>query len=256
MEYLKINRKSWDERAHVHYESTFYDVESFKQGKSSLNQIEVSQLGDIKDKSLLHLQCHFGLDTLSLARLGANVTGVDLSTVAIEKAKALSNELGIKSTFVASDVYEFGRTNTRKFDIVFSSYGVLCWLPDLKAWAKVISESLAPGGEFHLVEFHAFCDLMNGYSYFYSEIPDIEEEQTYTENCAGTESTVVTWPHPLSEVINALILAGLSIEHFEEYEYSPYPSCEGLEFIESKGYSLKHQGHHVPLLYAIKAIKK
>jgi len=255
MDYLKINKETWDKRAQVHVDSKFYDVEAFKDGKSSLNSIELDQVGNVEGKKLLHLQCHFGQDTLSWARRGATVTGVDLSTEAIEQANKLNSALKLDASFVAKDIYQFGIENTEKFDVVFTSYGVLCWLPDLNNWARVIESSLAAGGEFHLIEFHAFNDLLSGYSYFSRSEPDVEDEETYTENSDGKKSTVVTWPHSLSEVINALILAGLTIEYFKEYAYSPYDCFENLEYVDEHGYQMLHKGQQVPLVYSIKARK-
>jgi len=255
MDYININKEAWNNRTKVHVDSKFYDMAAFKKGNSSLNAIELEQVGNVEGKKLLHLQCHFGQDTLSWARLGATVTGVDLSTEAIEQANELKSELGIEATFVANDIYQFGNENTEKFDIVFTSYGVLCWLPDLNLWAETIARSLTTGGEFHLVEFHTFNDLLAGYSYFPRAEPDIEEEGTYTENCDGTTSQVVTWAHSLSEVINVLITAGLSIECFNEHPYSPYNCFEGLEFVAKHGYQMLHKEQQVPLLYSIKARK-
>ncbi|MBU3003115.1 class I SAM-dependent methyltransferase [Paraglaciecola arctica] len=255
MDYLEINKEAWDKRTQVHVGSQFYDVEAFKAGKSSLNAIELKLLGNVEGKKLLHLQCHFGLDTLSWARLGARVTGVDLSAAAIEQANILKSQLGLPATFIANDVYQFDNENTEKFDIVFTSYGVLCWLPNLNKWANTIANSLRVGGEFHLVEFHPFNDLLSGYRYFPQIEPDIEDEGTYTENCDGTKSTVVTWAHSLSEVINALISVGLIIEFFNEYAFSPYDCFEGLEHVTGKGYQMLHKGQQVPLIYAIKARK-
>jgi len=255
MDYLNINKEAWDKRTKVHVDSKFYDVEAFKDGKSSLNNVELEQMGDVEGKKLLHLQCHFGQDTLSWARQGAIVTGVDLSTEAIEQANKLNSALGLDATFVEKDIYQFGNENSEKFDVVYTSYGVLCWLPDLSQWANVIANSLVSGGEFHLVEFHTFNDLLSGYSYFPCTEPDVEDEGTYTENCDGEKSKMVTWAHSLSEVINALITAGLTIEQFKEYRYSPYNCFEGLEFIAGKGYQMLHKEQQVPLLYAIKARK-
>jgi 2-polyprenyl-3-methyl-5-hydroxy-6-metoxy-1,4-benzoquinol methylase len=255
MDYININKQAWDKRAKTHLGSTFYDVAAFLNGKSSLNSIELDQVGDVEAKKLLHLQCHFGQDTLSWARQGAQVTGVDLSTQAIEEAEILKDKLGIKATFIAKDIYQFGRENNEHFDIVFTSYGVLCWLHDLKDWAKTIANALVDGGEFHLVEFHSFNDLLEGHSYFPQSEPDVEEEGTYTENCDGTKSTTLTWAHSLSEVINALIQAGLSIECFKEYAYSPYNCIEGMEYVSGQGYQVLHKGQQVPLLYSVKAIK-
>jgi len=255
MDYLRINKEAWDKRTRLHVESAFYDVASFKNGKGSLNPVELKQVGDVQGKSLLHLQCHFGQDTLSWARLGAAVTGVDLSAVAIEQANLLKQSLGLKADFIESDVVQFGRDNTQQFDIVFTSYGVLCWLSSLFDWAQTVSRSLKPGGEFHIVEFHPFNDLLSGYPYFPNSEPDIEEEGTYTENCDGTTSTVVTWSHSVSEVISALIGAGLTIESFSEHPYSPYNCFDGLALVPNLGYQMLHQGQQVPLLYSIKARK-
>jgi SAM-dependent methyltransferase len=255
MDYLNINKAAWDKRTKVHVDSKFYDIEAFKSGKSSLNAIELDQMGNVAGKKLLHLQCHFGQDTLSWAREGAKVTGVDLSTEAIEQANKLKAELGLKASFLAKDIYQFGNENTEKFDVVFTSYGVLCWLPDLNRWAKTIANSLSIGGEFHLVEFHTFNDLLSGASYFPNIEPDVEDEGTYTENCDGEKSKLVTWSHSLSEVVNALITAGLAIEYFQEYPYSPYNCFEGLEHVAGKGYQMLHKGQQVPLVYAIKARK-
>ncbi|WP_068547722.1 class I SAM-dependent methyltransferase [Thalassotalea crassostreae] len=255
MDYININKEAWNKRTKVHVDSKFYDVKAFKNGKSSLNKIELEQLGNVDRKSLLHLQCHFGQDTLSWARLGAKVTGVDLSTAAIAQAKQLNLDLGLDAKFIADDIYNFGAHNSEQFDIVYTSYGVLCWLPDLTRWAQLIEDSLSIGGEFHLVEFHPFNDLLSGYSYFPQVDPDVEEEGTYTENCDGETSTVVTWAHSISEVVNALISVGLNIELFNEYPYSPYDCFEGLKHVPELGFEMISKGQQVPLIYTIKARK-
>ncbi|RXJ88077.1 bifunctional 2-polyprenyl-6-hydroxyphenol methylase/3-demethylubiquinol 3-O-methyltransferase UbiG [Arcobacter sp. CECT 8985] len=255
MNYLNINKQAWNNRTKIHMKSKFYDVEAFKKGKCSLNKIELEQVGDVKGKSLLHLQCHFGQDTLSWARLGAKVTGVDLSSESIKEANLLKETLGLEATFIESDVCVFDKNNKQQFDIVFTSYGVLSWLENLNDWARTIASSLKVGAEFHMVEFHTFYDLLSGYSYFPNNKPDIEDEGTYTENCDGSTSTIATWSHYPSEVISALIEAGLSIESFYEYAYSPYNCFENLEFVPNKGYQMIHKGQQVPLLYSIKAKK-
>ena len=255
MDYLTINQDTWNKRTAIHIDSRFYDVAGFLKGNSSLNPIELQQVGGVQDKRLLHLQCHFGLDSLSWARLGAVVTGVDFSSTAIEHARRLAEQSSLKATFVESDIYQFGVNNSVQFDIVFTSYGVLCWLPDLTLWAQVVAGALCVGGELHLVEFHAVNDLLSGYSYFPQNQGDVEEEGTYTENCDGKKSAVVTWAHSLSEVITALINAGLTIEEFKEYPSSPYDCFEGLEYVDNAGYQLRYKGQLVPLIYAIKARK-
>ncbi|MCE9678983.1 class I SAM-dependent methyltransferase [Shewanella sp. AS1] len=255
MDYIEINKQAWDKRTAVHFESQFYDVPGFLDGKSSLNPIELAQLGEVQGKSLLHLQCHFGLDSLSWSRLGASVTGVDLSSRAIEKARWLADKLRLDARFIESDLYQFGQHNEQEFDLVFSSYGALCWLPDLDAWASLIAKALKPQGEFHLVEFHPIVDLLSGYAYFPQGQGDVEQEGTYTENCQGEKSTTVCWSHSLSEVLTALLKAGLTLLEVNEHAYSPYNCFEGLEYVEGQGYQMIHQGQQVPLVYSIKAQK-
>ncbi|MEJ2765640.1 class I SAM-dependent methyltransferase [Photobacterium sp. MCCC 1A19761] len=255
MDYLDINQKAWDLRAKVHVESEFYDVAGFLKGKSSLNPIELAQVGEVKGKRLLHLQCHFGQDTLSWARLGAEVTGVDLSSEAIECARGLAEQIGVDARFIQDDLYRFGDKNQDQFDLVFTSYGALCWLPDLTRWARTVAAALKPGGQVHLVEFHPFLDLLSGYPYFPQPEPEVEEEGTYTENCTGETSTVLTWSHSLSEVIAALIQAGIVIEEVQEYPFSPYNCFPDLEYVAGQGYQKLFQGQQIPLVYGIKGRK-
>ena len=138
-----------------------YDVEGFKKGRCTLSSIELEELDTVSRKSLLHLQCHFGMDTLSWARLGAKVTGVDFSNEAISLARPLSEESGIKAKFICSDMYELPDVLNEKFDIVLTSAGVLCWLPDLKLWAEIISHFLKPRGTFYIFEVHPFSHIFN-----------------------------------------------------------------------------------------------
>lgn len=260
IDYLAINQQTWNKRTSVHLDSKFYDVEGFLAGKSSLNSLEVSLVGDINGKSLLHLQCHFGQDTISFARLGANVLGVDLSDNAIENANNLVQQINsadlqkpIHAQFVQSDVCSF--VTEQEFDHVFTSYGTVIWLPDLKPWAQTIAKSLKSGGQFTFVDFHPLHDVFDGYSYFHNEAPDVEEEGTYTENCDGSTSTCVTWSHPMSEVVTALIEAGLVIEHVSEYPYSPYNCFDGLTKEKDGYFYFYHKKQAVPLVYSIVAKK-
>jgi len=255
LDYLEINKEAWNKRTEIHVKSKFYDVDGFLKGKNVLNEIEINELGDVKGKTLLHLQCHFGLDTLSWARLGAKVTGVDLSSTAIETAKKLTLNTGLEADFICSDIYSFGETSTEKYDIVFTSYGAVCWIPDLEKWAETIAKNLKPGGTFYIAEFHPFYDIFSGYPYFYNQQPIIEKEGTYTENDNGEKSEIACWSHPISEVVNSLLKAGIQIILFNEYSYSPYNCFEGMIEREKGKFYLTHKGEDIPLVYTIKGIK-
>jgi SAM-dependent methyltransferase len=255
IDYFEMNRVGWDRRAQAHVESTFYDVEGFLAGNTSLREIELLELGEVKGRSLLHLQCHFGLDTLSWTRLGARCTGVDISPVAIEQAKNLALKTGLETQFVCSDVYGFEAEAEQSFDIVYTSYGAVCWLPDLQRWADVIASNLAAGGTFYMVEFHPIYDLLAGYSYFTTELPDVEEEGSYTENGTDVVAELATWAHPLSNVVNALVNAGIQIEQLNEFPFSPYNCFEGMEEREPGRFYLSHKQHDVPIVYSLKGRK-
>ena len=141
---IALNRANWNERTRVHAGSDFYDVAGFKDGRITLNEFERAGVGDVRGKSFLHLQCHFGLDTLSWARLGANATGVDISDDAIGLARKLNDEVGLDAKFVRSDIYDLPQVLDGEFDIVYTAMGVLAWLPDLAAWAEVVARYLKP----------------------------------------------------------------------------------------------------------------
>lgn len=258
--YLEINKNSWNNRTSVHLESEFYDVKSFLEGKSSLQSIELDLLANIEGKSILHLQCHFGQDTISLSRLGAKSVGVDLSDKAIEAARDLALKDNSDARFVCSDVYDLPNHLDRKFDIVFTSYGTIGWLPDLDKWAKVVSHFLKPGGKFVFVEFHPlvwmFDDDFQRIEYPYFQADAIEtSESTYTEN-AEEKDEFVSWNHGLGEVVNSLISNGLDINSLKEYDYSPYNCFNQTEEFESGKFRIKHLENKIPMVYSILATKK
>jgi len=264
-EYGEANRRHWDELVPIHVRSQFYDVASFKAGKTSLKRLELEELGDVRGQSLLHLQCHFGLDTLSWAREGAIVTGVDFSEPAIETARVLAAECGIDAQFVQSDVYLLPEKLVGTFDIVFASYGALCWLPELKRWAKIVAHFLRPGGTFYIVEFHAMSgvfitdsdvtDLVVREPYFPIDEPlAFEDDGSYADRDAKIENRLTySWPHPVSEIVTSLIEAGLRIEVLHEF---PFTTKQWFPFMEQdsdgRWHLTKHDGS-VPLLYSIKA---
>ncbi|MDH3787523.1 MAG: class I SAM-dependent methyltransferase [Xanthomonadales bacterium] len=255
MDYLEMNRESWNQRAEVHFGSRFYDVEGFLAGHNSLREIELAELTDVEGRRLLHLQCHFGLDTLSWARLGAECTGVDISPVAIDKARQLNQRAGLNAQFVCTDVYNYSRGDAAPFDIVFTSYGTVCWLPDLDQWAQLVASNLVAGGTFYMAEFHPVYDLLTGYSYFEQDEPDVEEEETYTENSGDLKTPLAVWPHPMGRVVNALVDAGIAIQRLNEYPFSPYNCFKGMAEREPGRYYITHEGQDVPLVYTIKGQK-
>lgn len=255
-DYLAINQQAWNERTDIHFTSKFYNVDGFLAGKSTLHDIELNQVGNVQGKSLLHLQCHFGLDSLSWARLGARVTGVDLSSIAIAKAQQLAKQACIEAEFVCSDVYQFGEQNKQRYDVVYTSYGVLCWLPCMNKWAETVAKCLKPGGKIHLIEFHPFLDIKFGYDYFHQAEPDIEQEKTYSENAGDTEQTIAVWSHTLSDVISALIDAGIEITQMSEYPYSPYPCFDNMKAVGINQFVMDEQGPTFPMLYSVIGTKK
>ncbi|MEM9144333.1 MAG: class I SAM-dependent methyltransferase, partial [Bacteroidota bacterium] len=210
MDYKEVNRQSWNNKVDIHLNSDFYDMEGFRHGKSSLNEIELRLLGKVEGKTILHLQCHFGQDTISLARLGAQVTGVDLSDKAIQTARELAQRekdmQGIAS-FVCCDLYDLPRHLDETFDIAFTTYGTIGWLPDLDRWANIISHYLNPDGKLIFVEFHPvvwmFDDYFKQVAYPYLNSGPIMEtlEGTYADQNADLEQPYVMWNHGLGEVI-------------------------------------------------------
>lgn len=261
-EYIKINKQTWNNKIDVHIDSEFYDTASFLKGKSTLNAIELKLLGDVSNKKILHLQCHFGQDTMSLSRLGAKTVGLDFSDKAIEKAKEFAALLHLDTQFVCCDLYDAENHLDEQFDIVFTSYGTIGWLPDLNKWGKVISRFLKPKGVFIMADFHPVVWMYDNdfkdvfYSYF-NLAPIIEDEMgTYANKEADITNKTVGWNHAISELQNALLTNGLEINCFNEYDYSPYNCFNNTEEFEPGKFCIKHFGNKIPMVYAIKATKK
>jgi SAM-dependent methyltransferase len=261
VDYLAINKKAWNARARIHVASEFYDVAAFLKGASSLNEIELELLGDVAGKSILHLQCHFGQDTLSLARLGAEVTGVDLSDVAIDEARKLNAQLRLSAEFICCDVYDLAQHLERQFDLVYTSYGAIGWLPDLQRWAEIVNRFLKPGGKLVLVEFHPvlwmFDDLFKEiqYSYF-NKGPIVQNSSgTYADKTSTIALQDVAWNHALSEVFRSLMASGLTIRRFQEYDYSPYGCFQVEEKVAEKKFRIPHLGDRIPMVYSLVAVR-
>ena len=259
--YFAANKHLWNQRTAVHKDSSFYNLAGFKAGLTVLTPIELNELGDVKGKKMLHLQCHFGMDSLNWARLGADLTGVDLSDEAIKEAKQLNDELGMNAKFVCCNVYDTSEYVKEQFDIVFTSYGTIGWLPDLQPWAKMIAERLKPGGVFYMADFHPvlwmFDDEFTHFQYAYEnrEVIVTESEGTYTDRDAAIKGKEYGWNHSISEILNALISQGLEIKHFNEFMYSPYACFRNTVEFEKDKWQIKGLEGKIPMVYSIKAKK-
>ncbi|MEM7160435.1 MAG: class I SAM-dependent methyltransferase [Myxococcota bacterium] len=263
-DYLTHNRDHWNKATEAHYTSDFYDVDAWLAGEQSLREPELHMLpADLTGKRLLHLQCHFGMDTLSLARRGAEVTGVDLSDRAIARATELAKRAELAGRFVCSDVYEAPNTlaEPESFDVVFSSFGAIGWLPDLDRWAEVITHYLAPGGAFVFAEFHPVVWMLDDkheffeYSYFKRDAIVEQNTGSYTDGSEKLTSTEISWNHALDEVITALLDKGLTLEAFREYDYSPWNCFQDTVEVGKNRYQFKGKEGMLPLCYALRARK-
>jgi SAM-dependent methyltransferase len=264
MEELEANRRHWDAITPRHAESAFYDLPGFRAGRDPLRAVERRELAERVDgRTLLHLQCHFGMDTLALGRRGAVVTGVDISTASVELARRLSEELGIPATFVESSVEELPSHLDGTFDIVFTSYGVVHWLADLDRWASVVARFLRPGGFFYMVEMHPMLGVIDeadpghrlAHPYFRPGPIRIEEQGSYAADpSAGeTPSAMWVWRHTLGEIVSALAGAGLRIDYLHEFGQLPRPRLAGMVPGEDGMYRIADEPGLLPLLYSIEA---
>lgn len=257
---IAANRRLWDAWTRVHRDSSFYDVAGFLAGRDPLNRIEAEELGDVSGKRFLHLQCHFGVDTLGWARRGARVTGVDFSPEAIGTARELAEKTGLEATFVESDVYGLDAHDLGVFDIVHTSYGVLAWLPDLDRWAKIVARHLGDDGLFHLVENHPLAGIFDDdgrtvrWPYLATGRPvRLVSEASYVGPFEGDALPEYNWPHGIGEVVTALVGAGLRIEWLREHARTPYPFPEFLEERGDGEYGWPDGRDDVPLLFSVGA---
>ena len=258
---FKTNRNTWNKKVAIHAASDFYDLKGFKMGKSSLKKYEINALGNVSGKTLLHLQCHFGQDTLCFSRMGVKCTGIDISDEGIKLANQLNSELKLDAEFVCCNVLDASKYVMKKFDIVFTSYGTIGWLPDLKPWAKMISERLKPGGFFYMVEFHPIAWMFDytvsppvmKYGYHQKEAIYEEYEGTYADKTSKMVSKEYGWNHSLGEVITSLSEAGLHIEYLNEHDASPYDIFPGL--VKNNEGMFEMSNKMYPLIFELKAFK-
>lgn len=262
------NRAMWDERVPIHYGSDFYDLDSFRAGKDALRAFELAEVGDVTGRSLLHLQCHIGLDTLSWARHGAaQVVGLDFSEPAVETARSLAQEIGLppdRAAFVAADVYDAAEAvPDSSYDIVYTGIGALNWLPDIDRWAETATSLVAPGGFLYLAEFHPLTDCLDDatgerivHDYFSRDAWVDETPGTYADFDAPTvHNRSVEWQHPVGSVVSALAAAGLRIEFLHEHDTSLFARFPVLERHPDGGYRFPAERPRIPLMYSIKATR-
>jgi SAM-dependent methyltransferase len=264
--YVRGNQQLWEEWADINFHSPFYDVAGFKASPDSLSSPIRDGVGDVAGKSLLHLQCHFGKDTLRWALAGATVTGIDFSAKAIAYAQQLATEMRIPATFIQTDLYDLPQVLHKPFDVVFTSDGVLGWLPDLDRWGEIIGRFLKPGGIFFIVEAHPTLmifddtqptELRVKYPYFHQPEPLVFTPHvgTYADPNAVVTQTEYAWQHSMADIINPLLRAGLRLEYLQEF---PYVTWQALPFLvqDAEGYwRLPSEYPQLPLSFAIRAVK-
>jgi ubiquinone/menaquinone biosynthesis C-methylase UbiE len=258
---MRENRTAWELRTPVHLGSKFYDLEAFKAGQSTLRPFEQEELGDVRGKSLLHLMCHIGVDTLSWARLGAKVTGVDFSAESVAAARSLATELGIDARFIESNVYDLPENLDEQFDLVAMTYGVLLWLPELTGWAEVVARMLKPGGTFTVIDFHPMLTLFDDVdgqlvltrSAFRSGPAARQVERTYADDLEVPSHQQNTWFHPVGEIVTALASAGLRIERVRELPVDLRQRIPSMTQNDQGLWQLP--GDPIPLLLAITATR-
>ena len=264
-QHMDVNRNHWDELVPHHHKSAFYDVDAFKAGKNTIDEISLQHLGDLSGKTLLHLQCHFGMDTISLARMGATATGIDFSEPAIELARSLASELDVDVRFIHTNLYDLPDHLDEQFDIVFTSFGTITWLPDIQGWAQIVSRYLKPGGLFFILDGHPLAWILNqeveaGYevefSYFSEgQIFTFSEEGSYASSASTQNQTTHEWHHQFGSIINALITSGLTIQHIGEYPLCAWQMLPFLKRDDDGWWRLPEEYPQLPLLFSIQATK-
>lgn len=263
--FFKANQDLWDKFAKMNYESAMYKTKEFLKGETTLNSIELDEIGDVQGKTLLHLQCHFGLDTLSWAREGAIVTGVDFSGEAVQLARNLANEADLKATFIQCNIYNLPDILNEKFDIVFTSYGVHCWLNDLPRWGEIVAHFVKPGGTFYIAEFHPLLwifdwdaedDFKMVRGYFHNPLPiELQVDGSYADGTKFAPQSDYEWAHSMADVINAIVKSGLRIEFMHEFDKTPFPQFSFLKQKDDGYWYYDNPDVQLPLVYSIKATK-
>lgn len=266
VEAMAANQANWDERVASHVDSRFYDIDGFVAGDDPLRPFEDAELGEVSGRTLVHLQCHIGTDTLAWARRGAHVIGLDFSANSIAAARAIAARAGLDAQFVTANVYDAVSAlgPDQRFDIVYTGIGALCWLPDLAEWARIVSSLLSPGGVLYLVEFHPVTDMLDDDTGtrvirdYFTRTPVVwDEPGTYTDGPGATVNTVsVEWFHPIGEVISVLAEAGLRIDFLHEHDFTLFGRFSSLQRAEDKLYRMPAGTPRIPLMYSLRATRQ
>jgi SAM-dependent methyltransferase len=265
-EFFATNRRNWEERVPIHLRDAtgFYNIDAFLAGRSTIGSIEAGELGDVRGRRLLHLQCHFGLDTLSLARCGAIATGLDFSPNAIAAARDLASRVGITARFVEGNVYDAAALTREPFDIVYTTWGTITWLPDLGRWAKTIATVLSPGGLLYFADDHPTAQMFEEID---GRLVAIHPWRTPAEGPLSFEATTTytgdptptaniesyQWIHPLSEIVSALLGAGLQIEMLHEHDRLPWKPFPVMVAADEGYYRLPAGAAQIPLALSVRA---
>ena len=259
--YIPINRDTWNHWTAHNTESEHHkDVQRYQATGSSLRSIELAELGEVRGKTLLHLQCNMGADTLSWAKRGALATGVDISDAAIAQACQLAEQSQTPARFLTADLYALPDLLNEQFDIVFTSYGVLWWLPDLPRWAEIVASSVKPGGIFSMVDMHPFTNCIAveeaGDSLRFSAALPYSHPLEPLQMLAGDlDSPVRTWTYGLGEVVTALLQAGLQLTFLREHPMQFYQQFPILTQDEAGWWRWPQAGLELPLLFSLQAVK-
>jgi SAM-dependent methyltransferase len=265
-EWLTLNRANWDERVPIHLAAFSYDLADLRAGRGTLHPIEAAELGSVSGLRLLHLQCHFGRDTLALAQRGAEVTGLDFSAPAIAAARGLAAELGLAAHFVQADVYAAREVVAGAFDRVYVTWGTICWLPDVSGWARVIASLLTPGGELYFADAHPAAYVFDDATsvagrpgwcvpYFHRGVLAFDDPRDYADPDARlTHSRTREFMHPISAVVTALLAAGLRLTMLHEHDRLPWRMF-GCLVEDADGMYGWPDRPWLPLAYSLKAVR-
>ncbi|GLW52038.1 class I SAM-dependent methyltransferase [Kitasatospora phosalacinea] len=266
LEKISANREGFNLRARAHMQSSYYSVERFKQGHNMLRKLEQEELGDVSGKTLLELQCHIGVNSLSLARLGAKVTGTDISDEAIDIARELASDLDLDASFVQANLYDLPDVLDGQFDMVFTGYGTLSFLPDIDRWAEIAAQYVKPGGTLTVVEIHPMLTLFSDVdgelrlarSLFKSRDVHHEMSSSYADKIADEVEvethSIYGWRWSVEQVLNALVKAGLTIERVRE---APYDARQRLPLMVPDGeHNWRIPGDPIPLSFSCTARRR